>query len=294
MVYYPCAKINLGLNVVARRADGYHELETVFCPVPLADELRVEAADAFSFRQEGLELDCAPADNLVVRAVRAYCEWAGLEGLPGLAMTLTKRVPSGAGLGGGSSDASMAVRAVREWLIGGGAGAANRLGADAGVRWGSDDELEGLMARIGADCPFFVRCRPVVATGIGDVMRPVRLSLSGWYVVLVRPDVHVSTKEAYGLIRPARPSEFVGDIVMDGVETWQGRLVNDFEAPVIAAHPVIGEVRRELLDMGATYASMSGSGSAVYGLFRSAVAPTSAMVRERFVSRGMFGFVGKL
>ena len=298
-IYRPCAKINLGLNIVARRADGYHELETVFYPIPLCDELRVEAAERFAFRQEGIALDCAPEDNLVVRAVRAYTQMAGLAEMPPLALTLRKNIPSGAGLGGGSSDAAMAVLAVRDWLRGGGKGEGERKRGGEGKRGGETaahsggrdatqtvEELERMLAGIGADCPFFVRSRPVMARGIGDIMTPIGLSLSGWTLVLVRPDVHVSTKEAYGMIRPQRPELCVEEIVREPVERWQGLLVNDFEAPVIAAHPVIGEVKRELLDMGATYAAMSGSGSAVFGLFRDEV------VVDRF--QGMFCYVGKL
>lgn len=253
MELFPNAKVNLGLNIVARRADGYHDIETIFYPIPLTDRLSVERAETFSFRQTGAPLDCQPEQNLVVRALRALTE----DDKPPLAVELEKFVPSGAGLGGGSSNAAFAVKAARD-LLG---------------RSESDAELERLLAPLGADCPFFVRNSAVFATGIGDVFTPLELSLAGWQMALVKPDIHVATREAYAAVRPASPAVPLTDIVRRPVAEWQGLMLNDFEPSVFAAHPEIAAIKQRLLDLGATYSSMSGSGSSVFALFTSTAKP---------------------
>ncbi|MBQ7442289.1 MAG: 4-(cytidine 5'-diphospho)-2-C-methyl-D-erythritol kinase [Bacteroidaceae bacterium] len=256
MHLYPNAKINLGLNIVGRRDDGYHDIETVFYPIPLNDVLTAEVAGAFAFSQTGAALDCPPADNLVVKAIRRYADMsattpAAPAPMPPLSIVLHKRIPAGAGLGGGSSDAAAAVRAMRSLLH----------------LTDSDAALEAMLAPLGADCPFFVRSEPVFATGIGNVFTPISLSLAGWGIALVKPDIHVATREAYAAVRPARPAMPLTDIVRRPPGQWQHLLTNDFEPSVFAAHPRIGDIKQRLIGLGATYASMSGSGSAVYGLF---------------------------
>lgn len=251
MLLHPNAKINLGLNIVRRRTDGYHDIETIFYPIPLTDALTIEPAAASMFRQTGVTLDCNPADNLVVRAIRRYAEHAGAEDAT-FSVILEKNIPAGAGLGGGSSDAAFAMKAMRSLL----------------ARDDDDAVLERLLAPLGADCPFFVRNAPVFATGTGDIFTPISLSLAGWHIALVRPDIHVATREAYAAVHPAKPAKPLTDIIRRPVEEWQQLMVNDFEASVFAAHPEIGAIKARLLEMGATYASMSGSGSAVYALFK--------------------------
>ena len=249
MLLYPNAKINLGLNIVARRPDGYHDIETIFYPIPLQDALEVKAADHFAFRLTGNQLDCAAGDNLVIRVLQM------LEAdyqLPELDIHLFKHIPSGAGLGGGSSDAAFMMRLLNEQF---------NLGMTA-------DEMEQRLATLGADCPFFVRNQPVFATGIGNVFTPISLDLSGWTLVLVKPDVHVSTRDAYAAVKPTAPAMRLTDIVQRPVEEWQALMVNDFEASVFPRYPEIAAIKDLLLDKGAVYAAMSGSGSAVYGLFR--------------------------
>lgn len=248
MIVYPNAKINLGLNVVARRPDGYHDIETVFYPIPLQDALEVHAAERFSFRQAGTLLDCPAGDNLVIRALRMLeAEFT----IPELDIYLYKHIPSGAGLGGGSSDAAfMALLLNEEYHLG-----------------LTDEDLERRLATLGADCPFFVRNRPVFATGIGNVFTPIEMSLEGWTLVVVKPDVTVSTRDAYAGVTPKRPDVPLSEAVLRPVEEWRTLMHNDFEDSVFVRHPEIAAVKDRLYDLGATYAAMSGSGSALYGLF---------------------------
>lgn len=249
MIVYPNAKINLGLNVVRRRADGYHDLETIFYPIPLQDALEVQETKQFTFRLTGTQLDCAAGDNLVIRSLQMVEEDFQL---PELDIHLFKHIPSGAGLGGGSSDAAFMMKLLNEKFS---------LGM-------TNEEMERRLSTLGADCPFFVRNQPVFATGIGNVFTPIELDLSGWTLVLVKPDVHVSTRDAYAAVTPAEPALSLKEIIRRPVEEWQQLMVNDFEASVFPRHPEIAATKDLLIDLGAVYAAMSGSGSAVYGLFR--------------------------
>lgn len=248
MLFFPNAKINLGLNVVRRREDGYHDIETVFYPIPVKDALEVTAASARSFRQSGIVVDAPPEKNLVMRALALMEE---LYGVPPLEVNLFKAIPFGAGLGGGSSDAAFMLKAVNQFC---------GLAID-------DDTLETLAARLGADCPFFVRNRPAFATGTGNVFESVELDLRGWHLCLVKPDIFVSTAAAYSHVRPAAPPLSLRDIVDRPVEEWRGVMRNDFEESVFGEFPEIGAIKDAMYAEGAVYASMSGSGSSVYGLF---------------------------
>ncbi len=271
MICHPNAKINLGLNVTERRPDGYHNLETVFYPIPLCDTLRIETTRSdgkhpdcnypsepltqghvtgdYTFRMDGIGIDCPPEKNLLTKALRLIREHYPL---PYLYIYLHKQIPSGAGLGGGSSDATHTVKILNQMFA---------LGL-------FDGKLERLVTTLGADCPFFVRNRPAFATGIGNIFTPVGLSLSGWYFVLVKPDIFVSTKEAYARISPRKPETPITDIICRPVEEWKNILTNDFEEGIFALHPEIADIKMRLYAQGATYASMSGSGSSVFGLFR--------------------------
>ena len=268
MICHPNAKINLGLNVTERRPDGYHNLETVFYPIPVCDALQVETnADIppaifpqgcavhvdkppdYALSTAGIDIDCPPEKNLLIKALRALKQDFNL---PRLYIYMYKQIPSGAGLGGGSSDAAFMMKTLNAMFS---------LGL-------GDDELERRVAVLGADCAFFVRNLPVFATGIGNIFRPLELSLAGWHLVLVKPDIFVSTKEAYSGIRPHRPAVPVTDIVRRPVEEWRGLLDNDFEKGIFALHPAIAGIKEQLYARGAAYAAMSGSGSSVFGLFR--------------------------
>ena len=245
-------KINLGLNVTERRPDGYHNLQTIFYPVPLFDEMTIrEGEDEDVLTLGGNPLEGDVQDNLVLRAVRLLRQ----EGfrLPPLKIDLRKVIPSGAGLGGGSSDAACTVRTLSSLY---------NLPL-------SEEEMKRLVARLGADCPFFINPRPLYAEGIGDVFSPISLNLSGWYLVLVKPDVYVSTREAYAGVHPHQPVYSLLETANLPVGQWEGRMVNDFEESIFANHSLLSEIKQRLYHQGAAYASMSGSGSTIFGLFRS-------------------------
>ena len=247
-----CCKINLGLNIVERRPDGYHNLQTIFYPVPLFDELLIsEGAGEDVLRLGGNPLEGELQDNLVLRAVRLLRQ----EGFtfPSLCIDLKKVIPSGAGLGGGSSDAACMLRSVAELY---------HLPL-------SQEQMQQLVSKLGADCPFFINPQPVYAEGIGDVFTPISLSLRGWYLMLVKPEVHVSTREAYAGVRPHQSACSLLETAKMPVESWSDRMVNDFEESIFVGHPMLAEIKQELYRQGAAYASMSGSGSTLFGLFRS-------------------------
>ncbi len=269
MLCYPNAKINLGLNITERRPDGYHNLETVFYPIPVCDTLNVEierilppdgtfsnpdrlrisSNDDFLLCTGGIDVECPAEKNLVVKALYNLKQDFDL---PRAYIYMNKQIPSGAGLGGGSSDAAYAMKCLNELY---------RLGLD-------DEEMEKRVSTLGADCAFFIRNRPVFATGIGNEFTPIELSLTGWTLILIKPNVFVSTKDAYAQIHPHQPEIPVKDIVKRPVEEWKNILVNDFEEGIFALYPEIGNIKDRLYELGATYASMSGSGSSVFGLFR--------------------------
>lgn len=249
MIRHANCKINIGLDVLRRREDGYHDLETVMVPVPdLYDRVWVECASGDSFRATGMALDCPADDNLCMKAVRLM---RSRYGVGGISVVLDKRVPFGAGLGGGSSDATAVILAVDEIC---------------GLQL-SEEELVACAASLGSDTAFFVRNTPQLCSGRGEIMRPVELDLRGLQLVIVKPGETVSTREAYASVRPAIPSVPLAVRLSRPLEEWQECVGNDFESSVFAAHPAIRAVKERLLAAGAVYASMSGSGSAVYGLF---------------------------
>lgn len=250
MILFPNAKINIGLNVTAKRPDGYHDLVTLFYPVGWHDILEIVPAKGThtTLTVTGRTVDCPPEKNLVVKAYRRLNE---VVPLPEVDIYLHKIIPDGAGLGGGSSDAAFT-------LIG-----LNRM---FGLEL-SDDTLAEIAGELGADCPFFIYNKPVMATGIGDCFSPHSLSLKGMTIVIIKPAESVSTAEAYRGVVPAVPEWDLAPVLLEDVTTWRDRAVNDFERSVIPAHPVIGDIKQRLYGMGALYASMSGSGAAVYGIF---------------------------
>jgi len=256
MITFPIAKVNLGLNIVERRSDGYHNLETVFYPVPLTDALEVCQMDvAFpsavdcDIKVTNISIDGDEQRNLVVRA---YNLLAQQYQLPRVHIHLFKGIPTQAGMGGGSSDCAYMIRLL------------NNMFSLAM----SQEEMIDCAAKLGADCPFFILGRPAYAEGIGERLQPIDLDLSGWHIGIVRPDIPVSTKEAFALIKPKPTVKKCHEIVKQPIETWRDELTNDFEESVFAQYPAIGEIKQRLYGMGATYAAMSGSGSSVFGLFR--------------------------
>ena len=251
MILRANCKINLGLDILRRRADGYHDLETVMLPVRgLYDEVEVVrmAGAGVDFRAEGLAVDCEPEQNICIKAFRLMHDRYGVDGV---SIRLDKRVPFGAGLGGGSSDGTAVLLALDRLF---------NLHL-------SEAELIARAAELGSDTPFFVRNTPQFCTGRGEIMSPFPLSLGGLTLVIVKPDEGVSTREAYAGVRPRVPSVPLAERLRRPVAEWQEIVTNDFEPHIFAAHPAIRASKRNLLDAGALYASMSGSGSAVFGLF---------------------------
>lgn len=282
MILYPNCKINLGLRVIRKRPDGYHDLETVFVPIyGLHDELEVESvqhsaiSNQISFEQEGIAVDCPAEDNLIVKCYRQMR--AKYPQIGDVAVRFKKNIPFGAGLGGGSSDAAHMAVALNELFQ-------LRL---------TKEQLAAEVKPLGADCPFFVYNTPCYAEGIGDLLTPVELDLEGIRIIMIKPEEGVSTKEAYSGI--TRHPEVAGEIQkavammrQKCTEIDDTIFVNDFEATVFPLHPQIAAIKKRLLDAGAFYASMSGSGSTVFGLFKNDPEGRSdarlAALKEEFAS----------
>lgn len=247
-------KINLGLDVLRKRDDGYHDLSTVMIPVKgLHDIVEVEPikGDKAEFISLGLRIDCSDEDNICVKAHRLMQEQFAIGGVR---ITLDKRVPFGAGLGGGSADGTAVIVAINEIFS---------LNL-------SEPQLIDIAARLGSDTAFFVRNTPQLCEGRGEVMTPIDIpELDGRWIVLVKPDEGVSTREAYAGVKPAIPEVGVVERLKAPISEWQHSIKNDFEKSVFAAHPIIGQIKQQLIDKGALYASMSGSGSTVFGIFDS-------------------------
>ncbi|MDO5523949.1 MAG: 4-(cytidine 5'-diphospho)-2-C-methyl-D-erythritol kinase [Bacteroidia bacterium] len=255
MICFPNAKINLGLNIVSKRPDGYHNLETVFYPIGLKDALEIVpsgSSEPYRFFQTGIEIQGNAEDNLVIKALKLISEE---KQIPPIDIHLLKKIPFGAGLGGGSSDAAFMLKLLNETFS---------LGY-------SDTELEEKAARIGADCAFFIKNKPAFATGIGDELAEIELDLSNYLFVLVKPNVFVPTKDAYAMVAPQQPETSLKEIVKKPVSEWKGLMKNDFEPSVFKKYPEICNIKKQLYDSGAVYASMSGSGSSVFGLFEKEV-----------------------
>lgn len=250
MIRFPAAKINLGLAVTERRTDGYHNIESVFYPIPIFDALEAIPSQKHgcNLTIAGLHIPGSLDNNLVIRA------WEILHrdyNIGGVEAALLKRIPMGAGLGGGSSNGAHMLLLLNDLF---------ELSL-------SIEQLEVHAAELGSDCPFFIRQRPTFVSGRGEQLEAIDLDLSGWWLLLVHPGIHVGTKEAYGLVSPYRADARPIDIVRQHPSHWQGRLINDFQVPVSKKHPEILKALDALNQAGAVYTAMSGSGSAVFGLF---------------------------
>ncbi len=250
MITFPNAKINLGLNIVERRADGYHNLETVFYPIGLTDVLEiVPAHDCEStLTTYGNPVDCPVEKNLVMKALRLMQQHYDV---PEVDIYLYKHIPDGAGLGGGSSDASSTMLMLNDMF-------------NLNI---AKEELAHLAATLGADCPFFIYNQPMMATGIGDLLTPINVSLNGLWLFLVKPDVSVPTKVAYSRVTPTPSTSNLVDDLETPVIHWQETVKNDFEPSVFAAYPELAKIKQRIENGGALYASMSGSGSSIFGIF---------------------------
>lgn len=254
MLVFPNAKINIGLRVTGKRADGYHTIETILYPIPLCDILEFVESDnipeeKFQFTSSGIELiGCTTGQNLCIKALELLSEH---NSLPKLKIHLHKKIPSGAGLGGGSSDASFMLKTLNAYL---------KLNI-------SDAVLEKYAAKLGSDCAFFIRNKPAYAEEKGDVLSPALISLRGYHIVVIHPGIHVSTADAYANVILSQHDTTLPELIKEPVTEWKEYIFNDFESSVFQKHPEINIIKENLYNAGAEYASMSGSGSAVFGLF---------------------------
>jgi 4-diphosphocytidyl-2-C-methyl-D-erythritol kinase len=272
MIAFPPCKINLGLNVIRKRDDGYHDIETVFCPVPWTDALEVIRSESFRFTLSGLPIAGTPEDNLCVKAYKLLQE---KHGIGPVSMHLHKVIPMGAGLGGGSSDAAHTLRLLDTVF-------------DLKLEV---NELSYYASLLGSDCPFFIRGKPAIGKRRGELLSDIHLSLGNKFIVIVVPDVHVSTAMAYQGVVSSTPERAGSKVVAEvPLNQWKHYLSNDFEKSVMQAYPVIGRIKMTLYDSGALYAAMSGSGSAVYGIFDRPVELPRSLSRFRhwsgFLSMG--------
>lgn len=270
MICFPNAKINIGLNIVSKRLDGYHNLETIFYPIQIKDALEIivrEEQEKDSFFEAGLEVDATPENNLVMKALRLMRSHYDF---PPVEVHLLKKIPFGAGIGGGSADAAFMLKLLNK-----------TFSLDV-----SDKELVELAVQLGADCPFFIYNRPMFATGIGEVLEEIDSSLKGYSLVLVKPDIHIPTKDAFANIKPAQPHVSLKELIKLPIEEWKGRILNDFEASVFPKYPLISEIKDSLYQQGAIYVSMTGSGSSVFGIFKNRIRDLENLYPDCFVWQG--------
>lgn len=253
MISFPNCKINLGLNITAKRADGFHDLETVFYPVGIKDVLEIvtqpKKTTDIEFTSTGLKIAGDTVSNLCIKAYHLLKK--DLPQLPPIKMHLHKNIPMGAGLGGGSADGAFALKMLN-----------GRFNLNL-----STDQLINYALQLGSDCPFFIINQPCYAESRGEKLQPVELELKGFQFIIINPGIHVNTGWAFSQVQPAKPQKSVKSIISQAVETWKDELVNDFEAPVCKAHPEVKAIKEHLYAQGAVYAAMSGSGSTVYGIF---------------------------
>lgn len=269
MIVFPNCKINLGLHILRKRTDGFHDLETVFYPVPLTDALEIIRTEEnrTTFSHSGIELNIAPSENICLKAVEMLRE--DFPQIPQLKIHLHKVIPHGAGLGGGSADGAFTLKLLnRQFHL--------EL---------SEEQLIAYALRLGSDCPFFIRNRACFATGRGEKMRDVALDLSGYDLVLVNPRIHVNTGWAFSQIRPTEERPSLEDIVLQPVSVWKEQLRNDFEPVVMAAHPEVRSIRDALYDAGAQFAAMSGTGSTVFALFEKNNIPQLDFPEDYFIAK---------
>jgi 4-diphosphocytidyl-2-C-methyl-D-erythritol kinase len=272
MIHFSPAKINIGLQILEKREDGFHNIRSVMYPIGLSDILEIrklpEGNPPLQFSQSGILIDSGQESNLVYRAWELL---AGATALPPLAIHLHKQIPVGAGLGGGSSNASLTLKALNQM-------ASNNL---------APKRLESLAARLGSDCPFFLHKGPMLMEGRGEILSEAKLSLDGSFLVVLFPGIHVSTAEAYAGVVPKNREDPLESLILKPAEHWKGHVKNDFEETVFALHPLIRELKNELYHAGAQYASLSGSGSSIYGIFRE-LPHLPSTIKEYVIWEGAF------
>ncbi len=250
MIVFPNAKINIGLNIVEKRPDNYHNIESIFVPIPFKDILEIveTSSEETKLHLSGIPIDGDTDDNLVIKAFRLIQKDFKI---PNVDIYLEKIIPFGAGLGGGSADAAFTLKALNTLF-------------DLNL---SNETLCWYATKLGADCPFFIEDKAKYVTGIGEILSPIELELSRYFIVLVKPNDFISTKEAYACITPRKTEISVNEAIHYPIEHWKRHIVNDFEDSVFPNHPNIAKAKAKFYDNGAIYASMTGSGSAVFGIF---------------------------
>lgn len=249
MITFPSAKINIGLNITGRRTDGYHNLETIFYPIKIKDALEIIEAPEMSFETSGNEIPGHANENL---CLQAYDLMRKDFDLPNINIHLHKQIPVGAGLGGGSADAVFFIKLISQKF---------ELGL-------TTEKMQEYCKKLGADCAFFVENKAVFAFGRGDEFENIDLDLSTYFMALVMPPVHVSTSEAYRGVKPKEPQQSLKELIKLPVDEWQGKITNDFENHILKNHPLIRGVKATLLEAGALFTLMSGTGASVYGIFK--------------------------
>jgi 4-diphosphocytidyl-2-C-methyl-D-erythritol kinase len=249
VVLFPNCKINLGLNIIGKRRDGYHDLETVFYPVQLKDAIEVIENSSLKFSTSGLDIQGSNETNLCVKAFHLLKKY--FPHLPAVQMHLHKAIPMGAGLGGGSADGAFTLKLLNKKF-------------DLNL---SEKQLIDYSLQLGSDCPFFIINKPCYATGRGEILERLQLDLSNYKIVLVHLGVHISTAWAFENIKPLKPVKLIKEIIHQPISSWKYELTNDFEEPVFKKHPEIKKIKDDLYNAEAIYASMTGSGSSVYGIF---------------------------
>jgi len=264
MIIFPNAKVNLGLNIISKRADGFHNIESVFFPVKVEDALEFVVSDKFEINFSGLKIEGDANDNLIFKAYQLLKKDFDL---PNLKIHLHKHIPTGAGLGGGSADAAFFLKSLNNYF-------------NLKI---SEEKLLYYAAQLGSDCAFFILNKPCFANEKGENLIPIELNLGNKKMLIVHPAIHVNTAWAYSKIKPLQPIKSVKEIIQQPISTWKNELKNDFEIPVFEEFPVIEKIKNQLYENGASYASMSGSGSAVFGIFENEI-PEIKFPENYFVS----------
>ena len=280
MLTFPNAKINLGLNIVEKRNDGFHNIESVFFPVGWCDALEIIKATNFSFTATGLEIPGNSKNNLIIKAFDLLYDLITIQEAENgfkkitksqIAIHLHKVLPMGAGIGGGSADGAFALKMINEIFA---------LELDS-------KQLQDFASRLGSDCPFFIENTPKFCFEKGNKFEEIELNLKGKYILLINPQIHISTSEAYAGVMPKKPLISIQEIIKSPIKDWKGVLTNDFEENILKNHLKIARIKNDLYDLGASYASMTGSGSTVFGIFDKEVEPVEKYFKDCILWQGM-------
>ena len=249
MLYFSNAKINLGLNIISKRPDGFHNIESVFYPIYPKDVIEFIPSDRLQLSQSGIIIEGEKEDNLIIKAYHILVQKYSL---PPLHFHILKNIPFGAGLGAGSANAAYTLLALNDYF---------HLNL-------SEKELQLTAAQLGSDCTFFIKNKAVFVSGKGEIAEEIKLDLSAFEIVIVHPNFGIATPEAYANISPQKPTTTIKEIIQKPIYEWRNLLVNDFEKALLKKHPILSDIKKELYQQGAIYASMSGSGSAIFGIFK--------------------------